>query len=461
MKRGASIAVLSIIALAVLLAVPASVSAARVPGLVILLDLSHDQNAGGVEEIMKIVPEAHWVILVKSEEDVDNLPSFVKNFASEIRVGGFTPDNLKEVDMVVVGQPQTLLSEDEVKAIAEWFNSTQKAIWLAGDSDYPAQGSELSQEFANIVLEAIGSHLRLDYVSVEDPVMCAEKPYRVVGIVDPPKELAVLGYAAEKVLFHGPGAVAAVLPDGTWVNPLTNPIENVYVVVRTTENGRIVESQPPSPGAPGHLGIAYTVGMTGMFPLLAVEVMPNGNKVIVSGETPYSGYQAGVTWTYYGQLLDGMRFFRNIVLWATGYMGELKEYQKYLSTVGILDKKVSELAAAVGGIQTSVSDLSGKYSSLSDEVAGLEDKLNAVIGDVDKLSSNLKDLDGKVTSKLSGLSDDVSKLKSDVSSLSSKVSELESTLSNVSASVNTPLYVAVVAIILSLIAIALSFMKRK
>ena len=461
MKKGASIVALSIIALAVLLALPASVSAARVPGLVILLDLSHMQNAGGIEEIMKIVPEAHWVILVKSDEDVDALPSFIKNFASEIRVGGFTPDNLKGVDMVIVGQPQTLLSEDEVKAIAEWFNTTQKAIWLAGDSDYPAQGSETSQEFANIVLEAIGSYLRLDYVSVEDPVMCADKPYRVIGIVDPPEKLAVLGYAAEKVLFHGPGAVAAVLPDGTWVNPLTHPVENVYVIVRTTENGRIAENQPPAPGAPGHLGIAYSVGMTGMFPLLAVEIMPNGNKVIVSGETPYSGYQAGVTWTYYGQVLDGMRFFRNIVLWATGYMGELREYQKYLDTIVTIDKKVSELSATISSLQTSVSDLSGKYSSLNDRVTSLEDKLNAVDNKVGKVAGDLESLSGKVTSELSGISGEVSKLKGDVGSISSKVSELESSLSNVAASVNTPLYVSVIAIILSLIAIAVSFIKRK
>ncbi|MCD6340497.1 MAG: hypothetical protein J7L51_00910 [Desulfurococcales archaeon] len=401
MRKGAGLVALSVIALAVLLALPASVSAARVPGIVILLDLSHMQNTGGIEEIMKIVPEAYWVILVKSEEDIDTLPAFIKNHTNEIRVGGFTPDNLEGVDMVIVGQPQTLPSEDEVTAIAEWFNASQKAIWLAGDSDYPAQGSETSQEFANIILEAIGSHLRLDYVSIEDPVSCAVNPYRVVGIVDPPKEVAVLGYAAKKVLFHGPGAVAVVLPDGTWANPLTNPVKNVYVIVRTTENGRVAEHQPPAPGAPGHLGIAYSVGMEGMFPLLAVEIMPNGNKVIVSGETPYSGYQAGVTWTYYGQTLDGLRFFRNIVLWATGYMGELKAYQEYLDAMDTLSKKIAEISAAVGSLETSVSDLSGKHNTLSSRIEG------------------------------------------------------------VAASVNTPLYVSIIAIILSLVAIALSFIKRK
>ena len=448
---------LSVIALAVLLALPATVSAARVPGIVILLDLSHMQRTGGVEEIMKIIPEAHWVILVKSEEDIDALPAFVKNYASEIRVGEFTSENLEGVDMVIIGQPQTLPSEDEVAAIAEWFNSSQKVIWLAGDSDYPAQGSETSQEFANIILDAIGSHLRLDYVSVEDPVSCAVKPYRVIGIVDPPKELAVLGYAAKKVLFHGPGAVAVVLPDGTWANPLTNPVKNVYVIVRTTENGRIVEHQPAGPGAPGHLGIAYSVGMEGKFPLLAVEVMPNGNKVIVSGETPYSGYQAGVTWTYYGQLLDGLRFFRNMVLWATGYMGELKAYQEYLDTIGAIDKKIAEVSAAVSSLQTSVSDLSGKYSALSSKVSGIQDKLDTLGNKVDKLASDLESL----SSKISEVSGDVSKLKGDVGNLNTMVSDLSSKVEGVAASVNTPLYVSIIAIILSLVAIALSFVKRK
>ncbi|MCD6428119.1 MAG: hypothetical protein J7L12_00705 [Desulfurococcales archaeon] len=457
MKRRTALVVLSVIALAVLLALPANVSAKRAPGIAILLDLSHMQNTGGVEEIMKIVPEAHWVILVRSEEDVDTLPAFIRNYASEIRVGGFTSENLEGVDMVIVGQPQALPSEDEVAAIVKWFNSTQKAIWLAGDSDYPAQGSETSQEFANIILEAIGSHLRLDYVSVEDPVSCAVKPYRVVGIVDPPKELAVLGYAAKRVLFHGPGAVAAVLPDGTWTNPLTNPVKNVYVVVRTTENGRIAEHQPTAPGSPGHLGIAYSVGMEGMFPLLAVEVMPNGNKVIVSGETPYSGYQAGVTWAYHGQLLDGPRFFRNIVLWATGYMGELKAYQEYLDTVSTINKKIAEVSAAINSLQTSVSDLSGKYGALSSKVDVTQDKLDILSSDVDKLAGELESL----SSKVSEVSGDVSKLKEDISNLGSTVSDLSNKIGGVAASVNTPLYVSIIAIILSLIAIALSFIKRK
>lgn len=426
MKKVFGAVVLSLIILGAL-AGASTVKAARIPGIVILADMSHGQNPGGLQELIKIFPEGYWIVLVKSEGDEANLPDWVRANV-EIRYGGFTEDTLNGVDMVIIGQPTSLPDPTEIEALANWFNDSLKALWISADSDYPAQGSELSQEFANMVLEAIGSKLRVDYVSVEDDESYAKKTYRVIGIIDPPPEVAELGFGAEKMLFHGPGAVAAVAPDGTWVNPLTNPVDGVYVVVRTSDAGRIVEHQPSEPGAPGNVGVAYTAGDTGRFPLLAVEIMENGNRVIVGGESPYSGYQAGITWEYYGIVTQGPRFCRNLLLWATQYEGELLAYKQILSSLGKID------------------DVANKVSSLESIVSGLQ----GITSRIDSLESQIGDLNSKVSS----LEQNINTVGSDLTSLKDKVSSLEG-------AANTPLYVAIIAILLSLVAIAIPFVKKK
>jgi len=412
-----------------------SVNAARVPGIVVLVDMSHGQNSGGLEELMKIVPEAYWVVLVKSQSDINNLPAGVRKLADEIRVGGFTDKNLEGVDMVIIGQPTLLPSKSEVEAIAKWFKSgTLKALWCAGDSDYPAQGSEKAQEFCNVIFEAVGSKLRCDYVSVEDHKegYYAGKTYRVLGVVDPPKELEFLKYGCvNKVLFHGPGAIAAVAPNGNWVNPIKNPVKGVYVIVHTSNEAVIVEHQPVSPGAPGHFGIAYHAGDTGTFPLLAAEVMPNGNVVIASGESPYSGYQAMVTWEYHGYVLSGPRFVRNLILWATHYMGELSEAKKLYEVydeVSNIASTVDQIKSTLSKLQSEVSSLksSAPASSVSGEVAK---ELSSLKAQIQVLSSKLSDLESKVAS-LSNLGSSVSDLRAKIASLQGSLSTLQSTIAS-------------------------------
>ncbi|ALU11839.1 aminotransferase [Ignicoccus islandicus DSM 13165] len=304
--------------------------AARPASPVLLADLSHGENAHGLCAFMKTMPETHWIVLVP-QEDYQLPPCSI---VPEVIVGNFASkevvEALKKVDGVIIGQPTKTFSEDELKAIADWFKGGQKLLWCAGDSDYPAQGGvmEIAQHACNDVFEAIGSKLRLDYVSVEDTVSNAGRPYRVIGIVNPSGayDSYLVGLGAHKVLFHGPGAVAWVDENETW-HKLTDELPNdVVVLVTTTENGRIVEHQPTKPGAPGDFGQAHTVGETGKFVLMAAQVM--GDKapysvVIASGESPYGGYQPMVSFRYHGLALDGPRFVRNVFLWGLDYKAEL------------------------------------------------------------------------------------------------------------------------------------------
>ncbi|GAB6148053.1 hypothetical protein [Stetteria hydrogenophila] len=379
--------ILSLVVVALIIAAPIAglvAGAARSPGLVILVDMSHGQNPGGLDYLMKLVPEAYWIVLVASEADVASLPESVLKLADEVRVGGFTPDNLNGVDMVIIGQPTLLPDPMELQALADWFNDPEspRAVWVAADSDYPAQGSETAQQFANQVLEALGSRLRVDYVSVEDQESYAGKTYRVVGIVDPtPKDRpsALLAYVASKVLFHGPGAVYALDDNGNPVNPLETPVPNVCVIVRTSDSGVIVEHQTADSG--GLSGVLYHAGDTGRFPLLAIERVKTSplKTVVASGESPYSGYQSMATWLYHGVRLDGPSFVRNLIFVALGYFAPLKSLQALNGVYSQLQAVQSDLESAkssLEGAMEGISSLNAKVNQLEAKISQLEGQLS-------------------------------------------------------------------------------------
>ncbi|MGC8974719.1 MAG: hypothetical protein ACP5KB_00805 [Thermoprotei archaeon] len=433
MRRLATVALVVLLFTSVIGLVTPQLKAAKV-GIGILVDLSHGQTVGGIIEMMKMVPEANWVVLLSSEADLATLPDYVKNNA-EIRYGGFNPTTLKDVEMVIIGQALRLVTPEEISALVSWFNSTPRAIWVAGDSDYPAQGNEIAQQVVNMVAEALGSHLRIDYVAVDDTISNAKATYRVVGTVDPDPEVAELGYGVKVALFHGPGPLAAVLDNGTWVNPVKVKIPNVYVVARTTEGGKINEYQPSAPGAPGMIHQLYSPGDTGIFPLLAVEVFPNGNRIIVSGESPYGGYQSGLTYVYYGVVMQGMRLFRNLVLWATRYYGELLAYKELLEGKEIL----SSLNSEVQNLASSLSQLTSNVNSLSNSLTSLQNTVTSVQGSLNNVNSRL------------------TTLENNVGGLNSRVSSLEGAATNIT----TSLALGGVALLLAIVSLVVGFVRKK
>ena len=419
MRRAVSLISASVIIAAFLFAAALPAHAARMPGPVILIDLSHGENPGGVDMIMSIFPEAYWYILVPDENAAKSLPQDIVSKATKILVGGFAGDDFAgakdSIDMIIIGQPTAEFTEDEIAAIKDWWTSehdARRAIWFAADSDYPAQGGnlEIAMTANNAVLEALGATLRHDYVSVEDPESNAGKPYRVVGTVKPDPAVAFLAYGAQKVLMHGPGAVAWVDQSGNWHSLSKDKPDNVVRIVWTTDKARIVEHQPKGPGEPGNLGMAYHVGDTGSFVLLAAEIVNNKDIIIVSGESPYGDYQPMVTYSYHGVALDGPRFIRNMLLWATGLMGELKSV-----------KMISDVSSQISQLDKKVSDIEGKVSSLD--------------------------------SKVSGLSSDLSKVSDTASKALDKAN-------SASSSVSTATALGAIALILSIIALALPFVKK-
>ncbi|MFN4045841.1 MAG: hypothetical protein ACK4H7_00690 [Acidilobaceae archaeon] len=296
---------------------------------VIAFDASHRQSPKGLELLADMTRTHYRVLIVSTDEDLARIPSATLALFDEVRKGGLNDFNLRDVDVLLIGQPESLPSPDEVEAVKRWFNKPNRALWIAGDSDYPAQGSEKAQQSMNMVLEALGSSIRIDYVSAEDLTEnCGGAVYRVAGIVDPSPEVKFLaeGLQHYRVLFHGPGALY-VISGGKTVNPVKQPElkpKNVYIVVRTSENSRVVENQPAEKGGlpPVYYDPLDDKVNKGPFPLMLIETFPNNRVIVASSETMYGGYQHMIVTEYYKKPLDGPQFVQNILTYLVSTVSQ-------------------------------------------------------------------------------------------------------------------------------------------
>ena len=230
-----------------------------------------------------------------------------------------TPSALEGVDALVIGKMYDYdsgFSTAEVQAIANWFKQGGKFLWVGADSDYvepylnPEDTSFKAGE-PNKILEAIGSSLRLEYGSLEDPESNAGAGYRVVSY-----ERNTEGWAgeitagADKVLFHGPTFVVGY-KNGQFV-PIDQVLSDTCVwLYRSSPSGTVVSHDGVDPKA-------HAIGETGQFVEAAAEKIKVGNKyskVIVTGES-LLGDRVIITKEYHGVSLQGDIFVRNAFAWG-------------------------------------------------------------------------------------------------------------------------------------------------
>ncbi|MBC8225483.1 hypothetical protein H8E65_12905 [Candidatus Bathyarchaeota archaeon] len=319
--------------------------------------------------------------------------------------------DLTGADMLIMVQQDSSLdySDDELAAIKSWYDGGGKAVWIAADSDYGTDS--LRQATANSALEYLGSALRIEASSVEDPVSNGGAPYRVLGVsdnVDP--EFAHLVSGVERGLFHGPGIVIGYV-DGSYVALETDAPDGVYVIMTTTEVGVVVDSTEPVPEV-------HEAGDEGSFPVMALEVdYDSGNIVIATGEAPFGQYMG----LYHPEMIradrygedanpqQGGRLFENIIDYVTQYSGLL------IDSVNVIEAKeaeISDLESEVSGLLGEVSVLEGQVSDLNSDVSGLEDDVSGLEGDVSGLNAQVAALVGDVA----GLEADLAAAQSSASS---------------------------------------------
>lgn len=201
-------------------------------------------------------------------------------FDWEVVDGFLENQHLDGADMLMMVQSDHWwpYEADEINSILDWLSTEDKTIWVAGDSDFG--DDHLRLEPANEVLEAIGSVLRVESCGVEDTASNAGEVYRVLGVsdnCDPSYDFLVTGVST--ALFHGPGAVIAY--DGTNYHEIESGYANVYTIMTTSASGWINDHNSPPPEA-------HSYGDTGEFVLMALEELPDNNRVIVTGDAPYN-----------------------------------------------------------------------------------------------------------------------------------------------------------------------------
>ncbi|MEM4564724.1 MAG: hypothetical protein QXS73_05165, partial [Desulfurococcaceae archaeon] len=198
MKK-ASLALLLLIALALTLAIsipPKGSTAERT--LKVAVDLAHGESDKYLSYIVGNITFVEWKLITPGTT--------------------ITSDLLSDVDILLIGQPTQPFTADEIAAIVQWFNSGNKAVWIAADSDYGTTGP-VSQDIANTLLEAVGTKLRVDLGSLYDNVNCAAAYYRVLLRVMPDElfELytnIISEGRTKPVLGHGPGLLVWVDESG-------------------------------------------------------------------------------------------------------------------------------------------------------------------------------------------------------------------------------------------------------
>ena len=306
--------------------------------------------------------------------------------------GELTEYDLEGAVMLIMVQANPLLdySNDELKVVKGWLDEGGKGLWIASDSDFG--NDALRQTSANEVLEYIGSALRIESASAEDFFSNGYAPYRVLAISDnADPEFGFLVSGVNRSLFHGPGTIIG-LKDGRYIKLEEESLENVHVLMTTTEYGVIVDSTEPPPQA-------HEAGDVGTFPMMALEINPEKTNVIIAtGDAPF-GHFMGL---YKPELLrpnrygpdanpqQGARLFENIVDYVTQYSGLILGYAKTIETqdietadlesqttllqtqIGVLERSVTRLEVELSSLEGAVPDLERQMGELGTQMSGLE-----------------------------------------------------------------------------------------
>jgi len=309
---------------------------------------------------------------------------------------GITAGDLDEASMLIMIQADSSLdyTDEELAAVKAWYEKGGKAIWVASDSDYGTDG--LRQGTANSVLEYLGSKLRFEDSSTEDPVSNGFAPYRVLAVsdyVDP--EFGFLVSGVDRGLFHGPGIVVGY-EGGQYYKLEETDLENVHVIMTTSVNGVVVDNSEPSPEV-------HMAGDEGALPVMVLEVdFDNAGILIATGDAPFGQY-AGL---YRPELkradrygLDvnpqqGARLFQNVIDYVTQYSGLLIGS---VNTVEARESTITSLGIQVTSLQGENSDLEDDVSTLETEVSGLESQVSELEGDVTSLGAEITSLEGQIT----------------------------------------------------------------
>jgi hypothetical protein len=243
----------------------------------------------------------------------------------------FAAADLTDVDVIITQAPATFsainYSTADATAIKTWFETGDKGLWMAGDSDFADTQGLVASE-GNQILEAIGANILLEQTSVESEFNSGAA-YRVrAGIYnnettdnDPIPALINSENKYNSSYFHGPTAVIAELDNGTYV-----PIEGNeamlgedYDVFWVCKAGFEADDSTIVPASADGLPYrAHEANDVGNFVLMAVQEIGD-SRLVVSGEAIFSDYKVMFgNPNEKGDPNNGMEITKNSIGWLSG-----------------------------------------------------------------------------------------------------------------------------------------------
>ncbi|MFW9793853.1 MAG: hypothetical protein ACFFEE_06120 [Candidatus Thorarchaeota archaeon] len=202
----------------------------------------------------------------------------------------------------------------EIAAVQDWFNAGNKFLWVGSDSDY--SGYAYINNNMSLILDAVGSHVYPEAISISDAHSNCNASYRVVAngtSTDP--YIAPIVDDVDAVLMHGPTSLygSSSGAEGTDVVALENTtIDNVYPVLYYGASATIGDSDLVPP-------LANADGDQGEFVAMTIEVAAGADDtgvIVVSGASPYGDYQPMFTTEYYDVALNGDVLVMQTIDWG-------------------------------------------------------------------------------------------------------------------------------------------------
>jgi len=239
---------------------------------------------------------------------------------------------VKMVMLMRTDEPTNYTSE-ELDAIGNWYNQGKRTIWVGGDCDCGTDQDRLA--IANSVLQKIGSTLRIESCTVFDLNSSSEYPAALLGVSKYcDKEFDFIVNGVNKVFFQGAGAIIGYQNQSYFSLEWPKP-RNIYRIITTTDNGRIVDDAPPKPEFHRH-------NDKGRFVLMAIEINKEKNNcVIVSGDRPFSNKGLGMYKPelhepiYYNEYpQQGALLFENLIKYSINSHPVAKANGPYSGEVG-------------------------------------------------------------------------------------------------------------------------------
>ena len=194
----------------------------------------------------------------------------------------------------------------EVTAVDDWFNAGEKFLWVGSDSDY--SGYAYINDNSSLMLEAVGSHVYPEAISISDARSNCNASYRAVanGTSTNPFVADIVD-GVDQVLMHGPTSLygsTSATAGADAVALETTTIENVYPLLYYGGSATIGDSDLVPP-------LANADGDSGEFVAVTMEIGAGDESdgvIVVSGASPYGDYQPMTTNEYYTVPLEGMLF---------------------------------------------------------------------------------------------------------------------------------------------------------